>query len=72
MPHCCASRNPGLFPPKRESGLLPPRPTSRQYGVDFLDSRLRGNDTLGLDSRLRGNETLGLGLWNRPLSSSER
>ena len=37
MCHSCVSRNPGLFPRKREP---------RKHGRFFLDSRLRGNDTL--------------------------
>jgi len=49
MCHSCASRNPAFFPRKREP---------REYGLLlflFLDSRLRGNDTLGLArQRTRG------------------
>jgi len=48
MCHSCVSSNPGLFPRKREP---------RSIDFFFLDSRFRGNDTLGLDGRGRGEQT---------------
>mgnify|MGYP001051716794 CR=1 FL=1 len=47
MCHSSASRNPDLFPLRRAS-----REMDFSY---FLDSRLRGNDTLGLAHQGRGD-----------------
>ena len=52
MGHSCVSRNPGCVTPAR--GLLCGSGSKAIWTSPFLDSRLRGNDTLGLARQGRG------------------
>ena len=66
MCHSCVSRNPGFFPHKRESSLLPVQVGIPAIGAFlFLDSRFRGNDT-GAPSPGLFHQACSLGLFTRP------